>query len=176
MMRAEIHRQHRSPSREESHQAKVLQGAPNREDYRSRLRALQDRGQSQGKGPLGRDQGKVKDHQARVPDRHRDHLDMGQSKVRDSRAKGPDRHRDRRAKGPDQVLVRDQLGRDPGKAKVRRDQKMDPLNKQPGSLHQHREHQAQGPILGSSLRAEALGSRERRSRGEGSARCVRPPS
>lgn len=154
----EIHQQHQSPNREESHQAKLLnkdkvQGAPNQEDHRSRVRALLDRGQSQGKGPLGRDQGKVKDHQARVPNRHRDHLDMGQSKVRESQAKGPDQVR--------VPLVKDHLGRDPDKVRVHQDKKMDLLNKDPGSLHQDRDHQAHGLILGSNLRAEVLGSRER---------------
>lgn len=164
----EIHQQHQSPSKEESHQAKVLQGAPNREDHRNRVRALLDRGQSQGKGPLGRDRGKVKDHRARVPNLHRDHRGMGQSKVRDSQAKGPGQVR--------VPLVKDHLGRDPGKARVHQDKKMDPLNKDLGSLHLNRDHQAQGLILGSNLRAEVLGSRERQSLGEGSVRCVRPPS
>lgn len=151
MMRTEIHQQRQSPSREGSHQAKVLnkdkvQGAPNREDHRSRVRALQDRGQSQGKGPLDRDQGKVKDHQARVPNQHRDHLDM--CKVRDSHAKGQEVR---------VLLVKDHLGRDPGKVRAHRDKKVDPLNKDPGSLHQNRDQQAQGLILG----VEVLGSRER---------------
>lgn len=165
----EIHQQHRSPSREESHQAKVLnkdkvQGAPNREDHRSRVRALLDRGQSQGKGPLGRDQGKVKDHQARVPHWHRDHLDMGQSKVRDSQAKGPDQIRVPLVTDPlgrDTDKAQDPLGRDPDKVRVHQDKKMDPLNKDPGSLHQNRDHQAQGLILESNLREQVLSSRER---------------
>lgn len=161
----EIHQQHQSPSREEGHQAKALskdkvQGAPNREDHRSRVRALLDRGQNQGKGPLGRDRGKVKDRQARVPNQHRDHLGLGQSKVRDSQAKGPEQVR--------APLVKDHLGRDPGKVRVHRDKKVGPLNKDPGSLHQNRDRQAQGLNLGSNLRAAVLG--------EESVRCVRPPS
>lgn len=161
--------QHRSTSKEEGHPVKVLhkdkvQGAPNKEDRRSRVRALLDRGQSQGRGPLGRDQGKVNDHQARVPNQHRDHLGMGRSKVRDSQAMGPDQVR--------VPLVKDHLGRDPGKVRVRRDKRMDPLNKDPGSLHQNREHQA----LGSNRRVEVLGSREQWSLEEESVRCARPPS
>lgn len=116
----QIYQQDQSPSKEESHQAKVLnrdkvQGAPSREDHRNRVRVLLDRGQSQDKGPLARDQGKVREHQGRLPNHPRDHQGRGQSTVRDSQARVP--------------LVKDYLGRDPGKARVHRDRKMGPLNK-----------------------------------------------
>lgn len=156
-MRKEIHRHHRSPSREESHQAKFLnkgkvQEAPNREDHRNRVKAPLDRGQNQDKAPMGRDLGKDKGPQVRVPNQHRDLLGMDQSKVRvhlgmDPLGRDPGRAQDPMVK--ETYHYRDHLGRDPGKK--------DLLNKDLGSLHQNsRAHQAQGLILGRHLRAEVL--------------------
>lgn len=158
----EICRHHRSPSREQSHQAKFLnkgkvQGAPNREDHRNRVRAPLDRGQNQDKAPVGRDLGKDKGHQVRVPNQHKDLLDMDQSKVRvrlgkdplgrDPLGRDPGKAQDPRVK--ETYHYRDHLGRDPGKK--------DPLNKDLGSLHQNsRAHQAQGLILGRHLGVEVL--------------------
>lgn len=153
----EIHRHQRSPSREQSHQAKFLnkgkvQGAPNREDHRNRVKAPLDRGQNQDQAPVGRDLGKDKDHQVRVPNQHRDHLGMDQSKPRvrlgkDPLGRDPGKAQDLMVK--ETYHYRDHLGRDPGKK--------DPLNKDLGSLHQNsRAHQAQGLILGRHLGAEVL--------------------
>lgn len=151
------HRHHRSPSREESHQAKFLnkgkvQGAPNREDHRNRVRAPLDRGQNQDKAPVGRDLGKDKGRQVRVPNQHRDLLGMDQSKARVRLGKDPPGREPGKAQDPmvkETYHYRDHLGRDPGKK--------DLLNKDLGSLHQNsRAHQAQGLILGSHLGAEVL--------------------
>lgn len=147
----------RSPSREEGHQAKVLnkdkvQGAPNREDRRNRFRALLDRGQNQAKVPMGRDLGKDKEHQAKVPNQRRDLQAMDQSKVRvplakDHLGRDPGKAQEPLVRGANQH--RDHPGRDPGKT--------DPLNKDLGNLHQSsRAHQAQGLILGRHLRAKVL--------------------
>lgn len=166
-MRREIHL---SPSREESHQARVLskgqvQRAHNREDLRNRVRVLLDKGQSQGRDPS-----KVRDHQVRGPNQARvpqakDHLGRPPGKVRDHQAKDPrgnrpqNQVRDHQVKAPNRVAL-------PSK-------KVDPLNKDPNS----KDHQALGLILESERRMEGLQvSRRLGNLQEDSVHCVRPPS
>lgn len=92
MMR-QIHLQLKNPSREENHQARVFSKdkvqKAHREDHRDMGRAQLDRGQGQDKHPQDRDLGKLKDHQVRDPNQHRDLLGRDLGKARDSQAKGP---------------------------------------------------------------------------------------
>lgn len=154
MMR-QIHLQLKNPSREESHQARVLskdkvKKAHNREDHRNRVRAQLDRGQDQDKHPQDRDLGKVKDHQVRDPNQHRDLLGRDLGKARDSQAKGPNQVKvplvkGQQARGPNQH--RALLGRDPGKVrdhqvKALLSKTLHPLSKNQGGLYpNNRDHQ-----------------------------------
>ncbi len=175
-----MHLHHLSPSREENHQARALskgqvQRDHSREDLRNRVRALLDKGQNQGKDPLGRDPGKVRDHRVRGPNQARvplakDPLGRPPGKVRDHQAKVPQGNRPpnqvkhHQVKAPNRVAL-------PSK-------KVDPLNKDLGSLDPNsKDHQALGLILESQLRAEGLlVSRGLESLEVDSVHCVRPPS
>lgn len=172
-MRREMHLQHQSLSREESHQARVLskgqvQRDHNREDLQNRVRVLLDRGQSQGRDPS-----KVRDHQVRGPNQARvplakDRLGRPPGKVRDHQPKDP---RDNRL----QNQVRDHQVKAPNRVALP-SKKVDPLNKDLGSLDS-KDHQALGLVLESQLRMEGLQvSRGLENLQEDSVHCVRPPS
>ena len=143
---------HLRPSREESHQARApskgpVQRDPSREDHKNRVRALQDRVQSQDKDPPGRDPGKVRDHQAKELNQARVHL------VKDPQGRDPGKVRDHQARGLNQArvpLAKDPLGRDPGKVRDHQARGLnqarvplakDPLGRDPGKV---RDHQARG--------------------------------
>ncbi len=156
--RREMHLHHLSPSREESHQARALskgqvQRDHSREDLRNRVRALLDKGQNQGKDPLGRDPGKVRDHRVRGPNQARVPL------AKDPLGRDPGKVRDHQARGPNQArvpLAKDPLGRPPGKVRdhqakdhqardpnqARVPLAKDPLGRPPGKV---RDHQAKVP-------------------------------
>lgn len=189
MRRRETHLQHL----EESHQARALnkgqvQRDHNREDPRDRVRAPLDRGQGQGKGPLGRDPGKVRDHQARGPNQLRvllakDPLGRPPGQVRvDDQVKDPldNRHPDQvkdplDSRHPDQV--KDHRVKVPNQV-VLHSKKVPLHNRGLGSLDpSSKGHQALGPILWTQLRVEGLQvSRGLESLEVDSVHCVRPPS
>ena len=150
-----MHQQQQNPSREESHQGRVLskgqfQKAHNREDPRNRVRALLGRVQSQVKDPLVRDLGKARDHQARGPKQVKVLL------ARDPLVKDPGKVRDHQARGPNQVkalLARDPLVKDPGKVRdhlVKGQNQVkvllvkDPVGRPPGKVKGHQAKAPQG--------------------------------
>lgn len=102
MMRREERQKHLSPSREQNHQPRgpnkgLVLRDHNREDHKNRVRVPLDRGQSQGKVRLGRDPGKVRDHQDRGLNKARAPLakdlqgNRHQNQVQDHRVKAPNR-------------------------------------------------------------------------------------
>lgn len=178
MRRKEIHLQHLSPSRQESHQARApskgqVQSDHNREDRRNRVKDPQGRVQSQGKDPLDKDLDKAKDHQARGPDQARVLL----AKVllaKDPLARLPDKVRDHQAKDS-------QGSKPPNQVKdhqVQVPNRVAPHRKELGSLNpKSKDHKAQQHINGSQLKVvDPLVSRGQESPGVDSVHCVRPPS
>ncbi len=179
MMRRGIHLQNLRPSREESLQARPLsKGQVQRdhslEDLRNRVRALLDRGQSQGKGHLARDPGKVQDHQARDllgrdPDQARVPL------AKEPLGRAPGQARDHQAKDPQGSRVpnqvKDHLVKPPNRVALP-SKKVDPHSKDLGNLDPNSKgHQTLELIL-----EVLLLSRELENLQGASARYVRPPS
>lgn len=138
-----MHLQHLIPTREGSHQGRVLskgqvQRGHNKEDPRNRVRALLDRGQSQVKDLLVRVPGKVRGHQVRRRNQakvllDKDPLGRPPGKVKDQQAKARQGNRD-----PDQVKghqVKDHQAKAPQG------------NKDPDQVkdHQVKDHQVKGP-------------------------------
>lgn len=174
---------HLNPSREGSHKEKAhskgqVRRDHSREDPRNRLRALLDREQNQGKDPLVRDPGKVRDHQAkdqkqakvllakhhqvnRPPDQVKDH----QVKANQGH-RHPDQVRDPQVKDPSRVAL-------PSKKAVHHHNNKDLGNLDPDSKC----HKALGHILRSQQRVLGLlVSRELESLQVDSVHCVKPPS
>lgn len=193
---------HQRPSREESHRGRVLSRAQaqrdhNREDRRDRVRAHLDRGQSQGRDPLGRDPGK--DHQDKAPNQAK--VLLGKA----PQARAPGKVRVLRAPNRAKVLLA-KVPQDPGKVRVllvkdpqdnrvlnqvrvpqvqvsNREallhKRVDPHHKDLESRGLNsKAHLAPGLSLGGQLRVEdlLLVSRSQERQEVDSVHCVRPPN